>query len=110
VRIIEKLWGHEEILADRFNYCLKRLVLKPGFQSSLHYHRIKEESFYIESGICVLELSGESETLQPGDVRHIMFFQRHRFRAIGGPCLILEVSTHHDDEDVVRLEPSQKIE
>ena len=109
MRIVEKLWGREEILSNTSDYCLKRMYVNPGFKSSLHYHISKNETFVVESGVLFLELRGEKRKLHPGDSVEILHFQKHRFRAVGEMvCVFLEVSTHDDPEDCVRVEPSAR--
>ncbi|MFQ5669914.1 MAG: cupin domain-containing protein [Acidobacteriota bacterium] len=105
-RHVDKPWGHEEIWAETPSYVGKILVVRAGHRLSLQYHRVKEETIYVESGL-VRCLSGEDgqeleETiLRPGDVLHIPPGLRHRFEALKDARLF-EVSTPHLD-DVVRL-------
>lgn len=61
--IVPKTWGHEKIIANRAalidgpGYCLKELTVEPNGQAcSVHYHAIKTETFYILSGVLMLEL------------------------------------------------------
>ena len=110
IKVVDKLWGHEEILVNEPEYCCKRLYLNPGFQCSLHYHRIKKETFIVEKGAIRLKHGEEIMVLDRYDApRTILPNTPHRFNAFRDPAVILEVSTHHDDEDVVRLEPSRKL-
>ena len=109
LKIVDKLWGREQWLVNNEHYCAKRLFLTPGVQCSLHYHPVKQETFIIESGWVVLEQNGEWFLLGPGMSRTILPGEPHRFWAHNGgeeERVILEVSTHHSDADVVRLEPS----
>jgi len=47
---ISKAWGTETTIVNNRLYCGKRFVLHKGFQSSLHYHKEKHETFFVESG------------------------------------------------------------
>lgn len=105
---VEKLWGHEEWIYND-EYCMKTLVLKPGFQSSLHYHPVKHETFLVVQGECEIEVDDKTERMTPGQGHIIPPGTKHRFKAINGPCIVVEASTHHDDEDVVRIEESKEI-
>jgi mannose-6-phosphate isomerase len=49
-RHVEKPWGHEEIWAETSDYVGKVLVVLKGQRLSLQYHRLKEETLYLESG------------------------------------------------------------
>ena len=114
VEVVQKVWGQEEWYVNE-EYCFKILRLKPGFQSSLHYHRQKKETFIVRYGACSLEVhkkdrmqlhklaTGDSITLQPGQPHRFWVETQHE------ECVIYEVSTHHSDDDVVRLEESRRI-
>jgi len=106
---VEKVWGWEEVIVNQPLYCLKRLHLKGGFQSSLHYHRIKTETFVLEKGNCFLDLGEERINLMPGMAIHIEPGVEHRFGGWLVGATILEIATHHDDADVVRLAPSSEL-
>lgn len=105
--IIEKSWGYEEPVYNG-EYCCKLLVYtKPGVASSLHYHEKKTETFVVTSGIFDIEIDGKLHqacdagwhcTLRPGS--------SHRIRCIRRG-VIVESSTHDDQADCVRLEPSE---
>jgi len=107
VRRVEKPWGYEIIWAAAPQYVGKILHVNQGHALSLQYHKVKEETVYVQSGTLVLELEndkGEMEThrLGPGESRHILPGRRHRMIA-ETDVDILEASTNHLD-DVVRLE------
>jgi mannose-6-phosphate isomerase len=109
-RRVDKPWGHELIWALSDAYCGKLLFVQAGHSLSLQFHRVKDESWYVESGRAKLELgrvgdpvlheevigAGASFRFRPGTV--------HRVTAIEDTT-ILEVSTPHL-EDVVRLADS----
>lgn len=109
-------WGMEEYLVNSEKYCAKLLWITPGFQSSLHYHSIKEETFVALDGVIKVEYYPEPTkhviTILAGNRRDTLTLPPntpHRFWSVGGwGGLILEVSTHHDDADVTRLEPSRE--
>lgn len=108
VRRVEKPWGYELIYAHSDRYCGKLLFVRAGEQLSLQFHRVKDETIYVQEGRIELEIGdpgqqaldveivgpGRSFRLQPGMV--------HRWRALED-SLVLEVSTPELD-DVVRLE------
>jgi mannose-6-phosphate isomerase-like protein (cupin superfamily) len=107
VRRVEKPWGHEIIWAEAPGYVGKLLHVKQGHALSLQYHKVKDETVYVQSGRLVLELEddrGEMQTLRlgPGDARRILAGRRHRMTA-ETDVDVLEASTNHLD-DVVRLE------
>ncbi len=108
--LVNKLWGTEEWIVND-SYCMKRLTLSPGYQCSLHFHPIKDETFYVVAGTVMLSLDGRMRRMEVGDYARIKPGQLHRFHCAeaSGPAIIVECSTYHDDADVVRLEDSRKI-
>ena len=117
-KIVKKLWGIERWLHNENDYCMKILELNPGFQSSLHYHKHKRETFLVTQGNVHLEvISGyrvgqerkKLVVLGPGRFYTLDPYVPHRFTAIGDRAMIVEASTRHDDRDVFRLEESRKL-
>lgn len=111
---IDKLWGWEEILVSNDLYTLKRLVLNKGFRCSLHYHQIKDETFYIEKGHVIIQIKVQDtlkeEYKEAGDIIRIKPCVAHRFWTLDEQSSILEVSTKDIEEDSYRLIPSEKYE
>ena len=112
IQPIEKVWGREYVIenvpgwnAFDKGYCSKILQLDRNCQCSLHYHPIKTETFFVLEGTVYLEMVPELKVLQPGDKQLIRPETKHRFSSYTG-ANIVEISTAHSDEDVVRLEPS----
>ena len=104
---IDKEWGFEQIVVNTPLYCAKFLHIKAGKQCSLHYHPIKDETFTLMDGEVFLEtsLAVPPRPMEKSREYHIPPGLPHRFSSLTGGIL-LEVSTHHDEGDVVRLEPS----
>lgn len=103
---IDKPWGYELIWARTDKYVGKILHIENGFSLSLQYHKIKEETIMVKSGVLTLEL-GDAEnkillTLKENDVHHINPGVIHRMSALDGDVDVIEVSTA-ELEDVVRL-------
>ncbi len=107
MRRVEKPWGHELIWAHTDRYVGKILHIKAGESLSLQYHKVKEETLYLQTGQMTVEIAHEGEELRPhamkpGDILHITPGLRHRMIAIED-CDVFEVSTPELD-DVVRLQ------
>ena len=113
VNFVEKVWGHEEWIVNNAKYCGKKLVFKQGYRCSIHYHKIKDETFYLLSGSVLLETEmneeKKSRVMMPGDIQHILPGMRHRVTAIAD-SEVIEFSTFHMDEDSYRIEPSGKVD
>ena len=106
VKIVEKPWGYEIIWAHTDRYVGKILHIRKGECLSYQYHRVKDETIRVLSGILDLDLErdGEREKLRlaPDESLHIVPRMKHRMIAVED-CDVLEVSTPELD-DVVRLE------
>ena len=50
VHIEPKGWGREVWIANNHLYCGKILEIRKGKRCSLHYHKLKTESFYLRTG------------------------------------------------------------
>ena len=99
--IVPKSWGREEWIVND-EYCGKFLHVNAGKSSSLHYHKTKKETYCILKGTIHLRLNGTGRLLGEMEIATIEPGQTHQFTGITD-AVILEVSTHHDDEDTVRL-------
>jgi len=104
----KKVWGTEEWLVNTDKYCGKFLNLKQGYRCSMHYHKNKDETFYILKGKVLMEYSGGFMVMNVNDSLRIHPNERHRFTGIKNST-ILEVSTHHEDNDSYREESSGKV-
>lgn len=109
--LIQKVWGTEEVLVNNEKYCAKILTIQPGGKSSLHFHKVKDETFIVRRGWCCLKHNGKYTVMYTGRIARILPGEIHGFSSgvHDQPCEILEISTPHDDADVVRLEPSEMI-
>jgi mannose-6-phosphate isomerase-like protein (cupin superfamily) len=120
---VKKLWGTEYWLANHEKYCVKLLMIEPGFMCSKHKHKIKDETFFVVAGEVILEFNdpckggimlpynmNSERRMKACDSQRIMPDEWHRFRAANeNEACILEVSTTHDDADVERIEESMSI-
>ncbi|MDI1449709.1 cupin domain-containing protein [Polyangium sp. 6x1] len=106
MRRVDKPWGHELIWAETSRYVGKLLHIRAGERLSRQYHRVKEETLFLQSGEMDLEV-GPKESLErrrmaKGDVFHVLPGTIHRMIAVTDVDVI-EVSTPELD-DVVRIE------
>ncbi|HMO17737.1 MAG TPA: PfkB family carbohydrate kinase [Oligoflexia bacterium] len=102
--IVPKTWGHEEWIVNA-DYCGKKLVLHEGHCCSLHFHKIKDETFYIASGKVGFQMNDQFFILLPGDSLLITPGTKHRFYGLEH-SEIFEFSTHHMEDDSYRDEIS----
>ncbi len=122
-----KGWGGEKWIVNNDLYCGKILYFVKGKCCSFHYHKIKDETFYVQSGAIVLRTSVtdtyrylhgfaphdnpenampqqgcQQWTLRQGDTFHVAPGLRHQIIALEDTELF-EFSTHHDEEDSYRI-------
>ena len=60
---VNKPWGHENWIELNDSYCLKVIVMNPGFQCSLQYHKFKVETNFVIQGLATVTLYDECKTL-----------------------------------------------
>jgi len=99
---VPKVWGEEVIIVNCEKYCGKLLFLEKGAESSYHYHKEKQETFFALNGQVGLTIDGKGYMLNPfARPKTIRSGVKHSFRGLT-KAVILEVSTFHSDNDVVR--------
>ena len=109
VKFVPKGWGYEKWIVNTDEYCGKLLFFNKGKRCSWHYHKLKDETFYLQSGSLLL-FYGETDSLEdaktivlePGDKFHIHRGLRHQMVAQADSELF-EFSTQHFDEDSHRV-------
>ena len=105
---IRKGWGKEMIITNNELYCGKILMFKKGCKFSMHYHLIKDETWFIAEGEFLYRwIDTETadiyeEELKPGDVVRQLPGQPHQLMAHTDGSII-EVSTEHFDDDSYRV-------
>lgn len=107
---VEKGWGHENIFATNEKYCGKLLVFKRGAKSSMHFHMVKDETWYVHSGrfkLVTIDMRDSSRTeviLEAGSVVRLVPMVPHQVTCLRGGT-IFEVSTPDSVEDNYRIAP-----
>lgn len=110
-RRVEKQWGVEFWLTNTPLYCCKNLYVFPQHICSLHRHLKKSETFICQDGDGWVELSGQGIYMRPQSFVHIQAGMWHRFWTTHPNGMkMLEISTHHSDEDVERQTESGLLE
>jgi mannose-6-phosphate isomerase-like protein (cupin superfamily) len=109
---VKKTWGWEKWFANTDAYCGKEIFVRKDKWSSngkYHYHKIKDETFYVTRGILRLDMFMEGNdfpttfTLEKGDSMRVVPGIRHRFTAMNiMGCHFMEASTTHREEDSYR--------
>ena len=109
IKFVPKGWGFEKWIVNCEEYCGKLLYFVKGKRCSWHYHKLKDEVFYIQSGKVLVKYSNsdrlqdaETLTLGPGDNFHVYRGLRHQVIALEDTELF-EFSTQHFDSDSHRI-------
>lgn len=116
-KIVNKTWGYELWFANvqegDVRYCGKQIFVNYGDWSSkgaYHYHRKKDETFFVVDGYLQLDYIVGSHLdqfktviLGPSESFRIKPWMAHRFTsAAKNGCKFIEASTFHDDNDSCR--------
>ena len=105
IKIVPKVWGEERWIVNNDLYCGKILVLNKGAQCSFHMHPKKHETFHVIGGCVQMHIEGMTKLLKSGDTVTIPPNTLHSFFGLTY-SEIFEISTPHDDNDVVRFSQS----
>jgi quercetin dioxygenase-like cupin family protein len=110
LHIVPKGWGFEKWIVNNEKYCGKLLYFVKDRKCSWHYHKIKGETFYVQSGRILLYYGWHEEIdlahkilLRKGDHFHIPVGLKHQMQALEDTELF-EFSTQHFDDDSYRIE------
>jgi quercetin dioxygenase-like cupin family protein len=103
---VEKPWGYELHWAKTDRYVGKIIHVDAGHALSLQYHKLKDETIYLQSGRLLFEIQEGGDLvgreMRPGECVHVAPGTVHRMTALEDSD-IFEVSTP-ELQDVVRLE------
>ena len=110
IKIVPKGWGYEKWIVNKEQYCGKLLFFHKNKKCSWHFHKIKDEVFYIQSGKLLVKYSLNTDIskaneiiLEKGDHFHIKIGLNHQMIALEDTEMF-EFSTQHFDEDSYRIE------
>jgi len=96
-------------------YCKKIIVMLSGQKNPMHFHKVKEETFQVLSGVLQLQIEGnQGIQLRAGMVFLVERFVKHAFSSETG-CIFEEISTMHikndsfyDDPLIAKLDPMER--
>ena len=104
-----KGWGYEKWIVNKPQYCGKLLFFNKDKKCSWHFHNIKDEVFYLQSGKILVKYSESNDIensneiiLNQGDSFHVYVGLRHQMIALEDSELF-EFSTQHFEEDSMRI-------
>src|SRR3954464_5433739 len=101
IKRVDKGWGYELWIVNK-DYCGKLLHFHKGKKCSWHYHRLKDEVFYLHTGRVLVRFGqgddledAASLLLRPGMSFAVPPGLRHQMEGEGDSDLF-EFSTHHN--------------
>lgn len=112
-----KKWGSETWIVNNEKYCGKILYIHPEKKCSVHYHKLKKETFHVMNGELTIEYSNNLDINNWNNMTNINTITLHSRQSItidtniahrfytqnNLPCTFLEISTNHDEQDSYRL-------
>jgi mannose-6-phosphate isomerase len=98
--IIEKPWGRVVTYAHNQPSTVRVITVQPGQETSVHFHRMRDETWVVLDPGLTVEVGERSVTASPGEEFVIPAEQTHRIRCDGSePGRILEVAYGYTTED-----------
>ena len=109
IKIVPKGWGYEKWIVNTDEYCGKLLHFIKGKKCSWHYHKLKDETFYLQEGKLLVKYSDNDNMdeaneviLERGDKFLVYRGLRHQMFAMEDTDMF-EFSTQHFDSDSHRI-------
>ena len=107
---VDKGCGWERWIVNKEEYCCKLLFFEKGKRCSWHYHKLKDEVFYLQSGKMLIKYGDDDNLdnaneliLMPGQNFWVNRGLRHQMIALEDSELF-EFSTQHFDSDSYRVQ------
>ncbi len=120
---VPKQWGYELWIDNNEKYCGKLLFFAAGKKCSVHYHKIKEETFYLHKGEMEIYYYDGADELEKyistnglknlyDIMERVVIKQGASFKIPVGrvhqmiavvPCELFEFSTEHSETDSYRI-------
>jgi mannose-1-phosphate guanylyltransferase len=101
----DRPWGGFEKFHENKPCTVKLIYINPDSRLSLQYHKQRWEFWKVVRGVAEVELEEKIFTLKERDTMVIPTGAKHRIKAIGEQCIILEISYGmFNEDDIVRLE------
>ena len=109
IKFVPKGWGYEKWMVNKEEDCGKILFFAKGKKCSWHYHKLKDEVFYVRKGKLMVSYGEDDDIsraerviLGEGENFHVKVGLRHQMYAVEDTEMF-EFSTQHFDEDSIRV-------
>jgi mannose-6-phosphate isomerase len=98
--IIDKPWGKVITYALNQPSSVRVITVEPGKETSVHYHRMRDETWVVLDPGLTIEIGNRVVEAQPGDEFTIPAEETHRIRCVGtSRGRILEIAYGYTSED-----------
>ncbi len=100
-------WGHYQILEERENYKIKKIIVKPGKKLSLQKHFHRSEHWVVVSGTAEIHINKNKHVLTKNESTYINIGDVHRLCNPGKIDLVLievQLGEYIEEDDIVRYE------
>ncbi len=100
-------WGNYEIAASGDGFKVKRIIIRPGEQTSLHLHHNRSEHLTVVRGTALMQVGDQTELKRRNESTFVPGSMKHRVtNAADTPLELIEVQvgTCLREEDVVRFD------
>lgn len=102
---VTRPWGVFEQFTENQNSTVKIISVKPNEQTSLQYHKDRDELWYILAGDGHVIIGEETHMVSPKEDFFVSRGTRHRIHAGADGLSLLEISYGtFDEDDIVRLD------
>ena len=105
--IVSKPWGSFEILEEKPNYVVKRLIINPGGILSLQSHLHRSEHWVTVGGVAEVTIDKKITILEPNNNIFIPKGSVHRISNKGSLTLVMIEIWYGeilDEEDIIRYD------
>jgi mannose-6-phosphate isomerase len=106
-KIDRRPWGYFVVLSDTSSHKIKRIVVEPKGKLSLQLHKMRNEHWFVVSGIGKAMIGGNHVIINAGSCLDIPAGTRHRVQNPAAENLvIIEVQTgeYFGEDDIERFE------
>jgi mannose-1-phosphate guanylyltransferase len=101
----DRPWGSFEKYHENQKCTVKLIYVNANSRLSLQYHSDRWEFWKIVKGIAEVQLEEKVLTLKESETIVIPVRAKHRVKALGKQCIILEISYgRFNEDDIVRVE------
>jgi len=104
--VVNKPWGHYVDIHRSKEVVFKQIVVNSGEELSLQSHSLRDEFWFISSGVGVLTIGSQDYHVKSGDIYSIYKGVKHKIKNDGPKELVVfETQTGIcDEEDIVRYD------